>query len=136
MNVKDITALLAKGYKPADIKSVGDMAKENREIIELAKSTTSLEELKTLAELVGEDTAGESDSPPESKDSNADNNSERDESDPTPNYKELLEKSQKEVEELKKKVEKMQGDNTRKDNSGNAAKQSDALADFAKAVFN
>lgn len=136
MNVKDITALLAKGYKPADIKSVGDMAKENKEIIELAKSTTSLDELKTLAELVGEDTAGESDNSPESNDSNADNNSERGESDPTPNYKELLEKSQKEVEELKKKVEKMQEDNTRKDNSGNAGKQSDALADFAKAVFN
>lgn len=136
MNVKDITALLAKGYKPADIKSVGDMAKENKEIIELAKSTTSLDELKTLAELVGEDTAGESDNSLESNNSIADNNSERGESDSTPNYKELLEKSQKEVEELKKKVEKMQGDNARKDNSGNAAKQSDALADFAKAVFN
>lgn len=135
MNVKDITALLAKGYKPADIKSVGEMAKENKEIIELAKSTTSLDELKTLAELVGEDTAGESDNSPESNDSIADNNSERGESDPTPNYKELLEKSQKEVEELKKKVEKMQGDNARKDNSGNAPKQSDALADFAKAAF-
>ena len=136
MNVKDITALLAKGYKPADIKSVGDMAKENKEIIELAKSTTSLDELKTLAELVGEDTAGESDNSLASNDSIADNNLERGESDSTPNYKELLEKSQKEVEELKKKVEKMQGDNTRKDNSGNANKQSDALADFAKAVFN
>ena len=135
MNVKDITTLLSKGYKPGDIKAVGEMAKDNKEILELAKSTTNLEELKTLAELVGEDTAGESDNSPESDDSNVDNNSERDESDPTPNYKELYENSQKEVEKLKKKVDKIQVDNSRVDNSGKAENNENALSDFARAIF-
>lgn len=135
MNVKDITTLLSKGYKPGDIKAVGEMAKDNKEILELAKNTTSLDELKTLAELVGEDTAGESDNSLESNNSNVDNNSERGESDPTPNYKELYENSQKEVEQLKKKVDKIQEGNSREDNSGKAESNENALSDFARAVF-
>lgn len=136
MNVKDITTLLSKGYKPGDIRAVGEMAKDNKEILELAKSTTNLEELKTLAELIGEDTAGESDNSLESDDSKVDNNLERGESDSTPNYKELYENSQKEIENLKKKVDKIQVDNSRVDNSGKAESNENALSDFARAVFN
>lgn len=135
MNVKDITTLLTRGYKPGDIKAIGEMAKENHEIIELAKNTNSLDELNELSGLLTEDTAGASDNPPEDKTFNTDKSLETGESDPTPNFKELYEKSQKEIEELKKTVGDIQSKNSKKDNSGNEGNNEDALKDFANACY-
>ena len=135
MKIADITSLLTKGYKPGDIKTIGDMAKDNNSIIELAKSTNNIEDLQSLAALIDEDTTGAGDQPPTENTQHAGTNQEPGESDSTPDFKDLYEKSQKEIEELKSKVENMQSENTRRDNSGNATTNADALADFAQACF-
>lgn len=134
MTLKNISVLLTQGYTPKDIKEISDMSKDNPSIIELAKNTTNLEDLRALSEIVEEDTTGAEKTPPEGESSHTGKGQEAGESDPTPDFKDLYEKSQKEIEELKGKVEKMQSDNARRDNSGNVDPQN-ALDDFAKACF-
>ena len=55
MNIGDTLTLLKAGYKANEIKEISALSQGNVEMIELAKSTQSLEDFKTLLEISGEE---------------------------------------------------------------------------------
>ena len=121
MTLKDMGTLLVKGTSVSDIKELQELSKANPEVIEIAKTGASLQDIKELITLAGPEPQG-----------NDDPNPEPDESDRTPDYKKLYEDEQQKSKELEQKVLDIQKENSRKDNSGNQPKDEDILLDILK----
>ena len=54
MNIGDIVTLKIKGFSNADLKEIDKISKETPEILELAKSGTSLTEINELLQMAAE----------------------------------------------------------------------------------
>ena len=98
MNIGDIVALKIKGYSIADLKEIDKISKETPEIMELAKSGTSLNEINELLQMAAE---------PAKDDTNANTqpgDPQKKEPETTPETAEL----KKIIEEQKKQIETYQ----------------------------
>ena len=114
MKIADVVALSLAGYSREDLKTLNEMAKDDAQVIDLAKTAKGMDELKELMELADEpeqtpladpdpEQPGESD---QEKDQNA----------------KTMEDLKKENEKLAEDLRKAQEVNAAKNNQGNSAK--------------
>lgn len=123
MTFKEIASLAIAGVSVGDIKELGEMAKTNPEVIEIAKTGAKLSDIKDLISLAGPEEASKEGPSPE-----------EDKRDPAPDYQKLYEESQKKLEELSKTVSKIQSDNAAKDISDKDTQESDIFMDILNSV--
>lgn len=118
MNIGQIISLTTKGYKPSDIKELADLANDQPDVIKLAESQKSMEDVKALLELtkLPEPEAKQADTP-ESEE-------------PAPAAEVL-----KENEKLKEDLKKAQAQNTSKDLSDNVPTQEELLNSFLDTII-
>lgn len=118
MNIGQIISLTTKGYKPSDIKELADLANETPDVIKLAESQKSIEDVKALLELthLPEPEAKPAETP---------------ESEETPPAAEVL----KENEKLKEDLKKAQAQNASKNLSDNVPTQEEALRSFLDTII-
>ncbi|MBP5420930.1 MAG: hypothetical protein J6Y78_00670 [Paludibacteraceae bacterium] len=116
MNIKDMITLLGAGYKPADIKDISVLANEDSDIVTLASSVKSMDELKNLIAL--------STDSQEDPDNQSEETHERDEQ---PAENENAKSQSDEIEKLRNQIAEMQEENRRRDLSGGARETDEDL---------
>ena len=121
MTIKDTLTLVTAGYTAKDIKELHELAKDKPDLIEIAKTGTKLEDLKSLLELTNSD-----ESETEGKIDAKDGESDRD----TVDYKKLYDEQSKQLEDLKKTVSEIQDKKSREDISGGEKDDSDIFAEI------
>lgn len=119
MNIGNIISLTTKGYKPNEIKELADMAKDMPDVVKLAETQKSLDDVKALLELAQDP------EPSEAKPA------ETSESEETPPAADLV----KENEKLKEDLKLAQMRNTSADQSAHVPTQEEALKSFLDTII-
>ena len=129
MKIGEMLSLIGAGYSAENVREIGSMAKDKPEVIELAKSVKSMDELHGLLELESD---GSEQNPPTPQPA----------PDPAPkgqdpvDYAKLYEDEKKRTEELNKKLKEAQSANINRDNSGNVTDPWKAAEDQVAAFIN
>ena len=95
MNIGDIVALKIKGYSNADLKEIDKIAKETPEIMELAKSGTSLNEINELLQMAAEPVKDDTNTNTQPEDTQ---NKEPETTPETAELKKIIEEQKKQIE--------------------------------------
>lgn len=119
MKLTEMVKLAGAGYKPAEIRELAEIAKENPEVMQLAEKY-KLEEVKDLIALASEADAEGSKTPEPSEEDQDTGKSDR-EADLT-----------KDIEELKEQLQKAREANTRKELKEPEDKTEEILADLCR----
>lgn len=119
MNIGNIISLTTKGYKPNEIKELADLAKEMPDVVKLAETQSSLDDVKALLELTTT-TEPEPEKPAETP-----------ESEETPPAGD----QSKEIEKLKEELKAAQARNAGTDNSGSVKTQEEAFESFMNKII-
>lgn len=117
MNLTEVLKLTTAGYKPAQIRELSELEKENPGAIQIAATGATLDEVKDLLTLTA---SGEGESPEEAAQGPA-------ESEPGPDYKALYEELRTKAESLEATLKQIQGENSRKNVAGEPAQDPDAV---------
>ena len=125
MNITELLKLTTAGYKPAQIRELAELEKDNPGSIQLAATGATLDEVKDLLSLTasadGESPEGAADSPAESV--------------PEPDYKSQYEELKKKADDLEAQLKQIQEKNSTTDAGSSKpadidAKISDIVASF------
>lgn len=129
MNIGDTLALLKVGYKANEIKEISALSEGNVEIIELAKSSQSLEDFRTLLEISREEQQTQTAPEPPA---------EPPKSEETPQETEDKEKAdlRKQLDDMKAQLAQAQKANVSADVSGNVRDETEErLKDLMRSLY-
>lgn len=124
MKFSEIVKLTTAGYKPADIRELDGIAKENPDVLTLALNGSSLSDVKELMTLASEEGNAGAGSPEQSK------------RETEPDYKKLYEELKSKSDTLEQTIKDIQTDNQRKDQSGNVKSEDEQVAEIIQSFIN
>lgn len=124
MKTGELLKLITLGYKPADLKELNELSKDNPDVLQIALTGSNLTDVKDYLSLISDEEGTETPSAPESE------KPKTPESEETPDYKSMYEELKKKSDAQQEKIKEIQSNNQRQDQSGKKPSDEDILKDI------